>query len=191
MSHVGWEKIIIDGNSRTVSLSDTEAIIDLGAIAKGYIADALAEHIRGRGVESAIIDLGGNIVCLGSKPDGSEYKVGIQFPYKDRGELITTVSLSDMSVVTSGVYQRWFEHDGDLVHHILDPETGRSIDNGLISVSIIGAESLHCDALSTTVFAMGLEEGMELINSLNDTYAIFITEDMEIHYSEGFEDRFG
>lgn len=191
MSHVGWEKIIIDGNSRTVSLSDPEAIIDLGAIAKGYIADALAEHIRGRGVESAIIDLGGNILCLGSKPDGSPFKVGIQYPYEDGSQYITAVSISDMSVVTSGVYQRWFEYEGERYHHILDPDTGKSINNGLLSVSIIGKKSMDCDALSTAVFALGLEEGMELINSLNDTYAIFITEDMEMHCSEGFEDRFG
>lgn len=188
MSHTGYEKIIIDGS--TVTLTDPEAVIDLGAIAKGYIADRIAELLRSQGVESAIIDLGGNIVCLGSKPDGSNFKVGIQYPYKDSSQYITTASLSDMSVVTSGVYQRYFEKDGIRYHHILDPDTGRSIDNGLISVSIIGERSTDCDALSTTVFAMGLTQGMELINSLENTYAVFITEDMEIHFSEGFEDKF-
>lgn len=189
LSHTGWENIIIEGNS--VTLKDPEAVIDLGAIAKGYIADRLAEMLQSEGVESAIIDLGGNILCVGSKPDGSDFKVGIQYPYKDTGKVITTASLSDMSVVTSGVYQRWFEHEGQLCHHILDPDTGRSINNGLISVSIIGEKSVDCDALSTSVFAMGLEKGMELINSLENTWAVFITEDMEIHYSEGFEARFG
>jgi len=189
LSHTGWEKIIIEGD--TVTLADPEAVIDLGAIAKGYIADRLAEMLRSKGVESAIIDLGGNILCVGSKPDGSDYKVGIQYPYKDTGKVITTASLSNMSVVTSGVYQRWFEHEGQLCHHILDPKTGRSINNGLISVSIIGEKSVDCDALSTAVFAMGLEKGIELIDSLENTWAVFITDDMEMHYSEGFEARFG
>ena len=185
MSHVGWENIVIE--DKVVTLTDSEAIIDLGAIAKGYIADRLCEMLRENGVESAIIDLGGNILCLGSKPDGSPFKVGIQYPYKDNSQYITAVSISDMSVVTSGVYQRYFERNGVRYHHILDPDTGKSIDNGLISVSIIGEKSVDCDALSTTVFALGLEEGMELINSLENTYAVFITEEMEVHYSEGFE----
>lgn len=185
LKHTGWEKIIIEGS--TVTLTDPEATIDLGAIAKGYIADAIADMLRSKGVESAIIDLGGNILCLGAKPNGSSFKVGIQYPYKDSSQYITAVSISDMSVVTSGIYQRYFEHEGVRYHHILDPDTGKSIDNGLISVSIIGDKSMDCDALSTTVFALGLEKGMELINSLENTYAVFITEDMAIHYSEGFD----
>ena len=92
-------------------------------------------------------------------------------------------------MVTSGVYQRWFERDGQTYHHILDPETGYSLNNGLISVSIISKSGMDCDALSTTAFSMGLEDGMTLINSLPDTWAVFITEDMETHYSEGFEEH--
>lgn len=189
LSHTGYEKISISGS--TVTLEDPEAVIDLGAIAKGYIADRLAEFLRSKGVESAIIDLGGNILCLGSKPDGSDFKVGIQYPYRDASRIITAVELSDMSVVTSGIYQRWFERDGKAYHHILDPETGLSLDNGLISVSIISADSTSCDALSTTAFAMGLEDGMALIDSMPDVWAVFITEDMQLHYSQGFEERFG
>ena len=189
LEHIGYEKVSLEGNS--AALNDSETVIDLGAIAKGYIADALAEFLRSRGVESAIIDLGGNILCLGSKPNGSDFKIGIQYPYRDSSQLIDTLSVSDMSIVTSGVYQRWFEHKGETYHHILDPNTGRSLNNGLISVSIISPSSTDCDALSTTAFAMGLDEGMALINSLPDTWAVFITEDMELHYSEGFEERFG
>lgn len=188
LSHTGYEKIIIEGS--TVTLSDPEAVIDLGAIAKGYIADRLAEMLVERGVDSAIIDLGGNILCLGSKPDGGEYKVGIQYPYKGSDQIITTASLRDMSVVTSGVYQRYFEENGKTYHHILDPDTGYPLDSGLVSVSIISSRSVDCDALSTTAFALGLEEGMALINSLEGVWAVFITEDMEIHYSQGFDDEF-
>lgn len=188
LSHTGWEKIIIEGN--TVTLTDPEAVIDLGAIAKGYIADRLAEELRAQGVESAIIDLGGNILCVGSKPDGSEFKVGIQYPYRGSNLVITTASLSDMSVVTSGVYQRYFERDGVTYHHILDPDTGYSTDNGLLSVSIVSEKSVDCDGLSTSVFSMGLDDGLELINSLEGVWAVFITEDMEIIYSDGFEAEF-
>lgn len=141
-------------------------------------------------MESAIIDLGGNILCVGSKPDGSDFKVGIQYPYRGSNLVITTASLSDMSVVTSGVYQRYFERDGVTYHHILDPDTGYSTDNGLLSVSIISRHSVDCDGLSTSVFSMGLEEGMALINSLDGVWAVFITEDMEVIYSEGFESEF-
>lgn len=188
MSHTGYEKIVIEGN--TVALTDPEAVIDLGAIAKGYIADRLAELLTERGVESAIIDLGGNILCVGSKPDGSEYNVGIQYPYLSSNTVITNARLSNMSVVTSGVYQRYFESGGETYHHILDTETGYSLNNGLISVSIISEKSVNCDGLSTTVFAMGLEDGMELIDSLDGVWAVFVTEDMSVHYSEGFEAEF-
>ncbi len=189
LSHTGYEKIEIVGSR--VTLGDSEAVLDLGAIAKGYIADRLAELLREKGVQSAIIDLGGNILCLGSKPDGSDFKVGIQYPYRGSDKIITSVPISDMSVVTSGVYQRYFEHDGQIYHHLLDPKTGYSINNGLISVSIIGEKSVDCDALSTSVFSMGLDKGMELINSTDGVWAVFITEDMDIHYSEGFAERFG
>ena len=188
LSHTGYEKITIDGN--TVTLTDPEAVIDLGAIAKGYIADRLGELLRERGVENAIIDLGGNILCLGNKPDGSDFKVGIQYPYRGSNISITSAAISNMSVVTSGVYQRYFEAEGKTYHHILDPETGYSLNNGLLSVSIISENSVDCDALSTTVFALGLEDGMELVNSLENVWAVFITEDMDIIYSEGFEDMF-
>ena len=189
LSHTGWENIVIDGN--TVTLTDPEAVIDLGAIAKGYIADRLAELLVERGVTSAIIDLGGNILCVGSKPDGSDFKVGIQYPYEDTNTVITSALLSDLSVVTSGVYQRYFQADGVTYHHILDPDTGYPVRNGLLSVTIISEKSVDCDALSTTVFALGLEEGMELVNSLDGVWAAFITEDFEIHYSQGFEETFG
>lgn len=189
LSHTGWENIVIDGN--TVTLTDPEAVIDLGAIAKGYIADRLAELLVERGVTSAIIDLGGNILCVGSKPDGSDFNVGIQFPYEDSSTIIATAKLSNMSVVTSGVYQRYFEEDGVTYHHILDPDTGYPIRNNLLSVTIISEKSVDCDALSTTVFALGLEEGMELVDGLDGVWAAFITEDFEVHYSQGFEEQFG
>lgn len=188
MSHTGWEKISIEDS--TVILGDPEAVIDLGAIAKGYIADRLADMLRSAGVESAIIDLGGNIVCVGGKPDGSDFKVGIQYPYGDSSTVIATASLQDMSVVTSGVYQRYFEENGKLYHHILDPDSGYPVENGLLSVSIISKRSIDCDGLSTSVFAMGLDDGLELIDSMDGVWAVFVDEDFNVYYSEGFEEMF-
>ena len=188
LSHSGYEKISIDGS--VVTLEDPEAVIDLGAIAKGYIADRLAEMLLSAGVESAIIDLGGNILCVGSKPDGSDFTVGIQYPYGDSSTTITTAHLSGMSVVTSGVYQRYFEADGKTYHHILDPDTGYPVENGLLSVSIISEKSVDCDALSTSVFALGLEDGMALVDSLEGVWAVFVDKDFNVYYSAGFEENF-
>ena len=184
LRHVGYEKIIVEGNR--VTLTDPEAVIDLGAIAKGYIADRLAEFLAQQGQESAVIDLGGNIRCVGSKPEGSDFRIGIQFPFKARSETIGVVAVHGSSVVTSGVYERSFEKDGVLYHHILDPKTGRPVGNELAAVSILSPCSVDGDALSTVCFALGLEEGMALINSLEGVSAVFITEDMEVHCSDGF-----
>ena len=186
VSHVGYENVLVEGNR--VTLRDPEAVLDLGAIAKGYIADRLAEFLREQGVESALIDLGGNILCVGSKPGGSAYRVGLQYPFRERKETIAVVEVRDLSVVTSGVYERSFEEGGVLYHHILDPDTGLPVKSDLLAVSILSPRSVDGDALSTVCFALGLEKGLELINSLEGVYAAFVTEDMQLHYSAGFED---
>ena len=185
LSHVGYEKIIIDGS--TVTLGDPEAVIDLGAVAKGYIADKMKEFLLANGVEHAIIDLGGNVLCLGVKPDGSDYRVGIRDPQADAVSPIVTVLVNGTSVVTSGVYERSFTENGVTYHHILDSSTGRSVQNGLLSVSILGPESVQCDALSTVCFALGMEAGLQFIETQDGYEALFITDDMELHFSSGFE----
>ena len=184
MLSTGWEKIELDGSR--VTLHDG-AVIDLGAIAKGYIADRLAEYLVENGQESAIIDLGGNIRCVGTKPDGSLFTVGIQYPFGEVKKSIASVKVDDLSVVTSGIYERSFEQDGILYHHILDPKTGRPCDNGLLAVSIISQKSVDGDALSTTCFVLGLDKGLELIESLDGIEAVFVTDDYALHYSSGFE----
>ena len=185
LSHVGYENIHVDGH--TVTLGDPEAVIDLGAIAKGYIADRLADFLREQGVESAIIDLGGNIYCLGGKRPAQDFTVGIRFPFRDHSSTIAAVNVSDRSVVTSGIYERSFEQDGRLYHHILDPVSGIPCDNELLGVSIVSERSVDGDALSTICFLLGLEEGMALIESLEGVSAVFITEDYALHYAGGFE----
>lgn len=186
MKHAGWEKVRIEGN--VVTLTDPGAVIDLGAIAKGYIADRVAELLIESGRESAIINLGGNVLCLGSRPDGSDFAVGLQYPFEDVSKTIANVSVSDMSVVTSGIYQRCFEQDGVFYHHILEPDTGRPCDNGLLAVSVVSPRSVDCDALSTACFVLGPDRGLELVDSLDGVYAVFVTEDYGLHYSNGFQE---
>jgi thiamine biosynthesis lipoprotein len=138
-------------------------------------------------VTGGIIDLGGNILCIGGKTDTDPFRIGIQQPFADRNETIATVELRDKSVVSSGVYQRYIKtEDGKIYHHILDPSTGYSYDNGLLGVTIICDNSVDGDGLSTTVFALGQEKGMELVESLDGVEAAFINEDEQITYSTGF-----
>lgn len=184
---VDYRQVFQDGNQIHFGMDGME--LDLGAVAKGYIADRLKEFLVSRGVESAIIDLGGNVLCVGERPDGTPFRIGIQRPFADRNETLAAVEISGKSVVSSGIYERYFEQDGVLYHHILNPKTGYPYDNGLTSVTIISEQSVDGDGLSTTAFALGLEKGLELINSLPDVQAIFITEDGELHFSENFEDE--
>jgi len=187
VSHVNYENIIIRDN--TVKLTDPHAGIDLGAIAKGYIADRIKYYLEEEGVRHAMINLGGNVLAMGSKLDGSDYNIGIQEPFDETGEPITSVKISDKSVVTSGIYQRYFKADGKIYHHILDPNTGYPCENNLYSVTILTDSSLTADALSTTCFLLGYDRGMKLINQLDNVDAVFITNDNQIHYSKNFQNN--
>lgn len=179
VSHVDYTKVDIQDN--TVTLEDPEAGIDLGAIAKGYIADQVKTYLKKQGIKHAIINLGGNVDVIGTKPDGSKYNIGIQKPFDESGEAITSVQLKDQTVVTSGIYERYFKKNGKLYHHILDPRTGYPCENNLYSVSIITDSSTKADALSTTCFLLGYEKGRELIQSMDGVKAIFITDDEKVH----------
>lgn len=132
-----------------------------------------------------MINLGGNVLTLGDKPDGSNYNIGIQKPFSDDGTAIASVEVSDETVVSSGVYERYFYVGDNFYHHILNPKTGYPYDNNLLGVTIICPKSVDGDGLSTTCFALGLEDGMKLIESLDDTEAIFITDDYELHTTSG------
>lgn len=184
---VNYENVTLEGDQIRFAKDGTG--LDFGAIAKGYIADQIKEFLISKGVESAIIDLGGNTLCIGEKPDGSPFHIGIQKPFAERSETIAALEINDKSVVSSGIYERYFEKDGNFYHHILNPKTGYPYDNSLISVTIISDKSVDGDGLSTTCFALGLEKGMELINSLPDVQAVFITDDYQLHYSDHFNDE--
>lgn len=178
---VSYDNVSLIDNAITLQ---NGASIDLGAVAKGYIADAMRDYLVENGVKSAIIRLGGNILCIGSKPDGSDYAIGIEKPFY-AGEVSECLLVSDYSVVTSGIYQRYFEENGILYHHIIDPSTGYPVENNLYSVTIVSPSSFTADCLSTACFVLGLEEGIALLDTIDNAYGIFITSDYEIYYSEG------
>lgn len=178
LSHVDYRKISLRDN--IVSLEDPKARIDLGFIAKGYIADQMKDLLCTNGVTNGLINLGGNVLAIGSKPDGDVFHIGIQKPFADPGESIMSVEIKDRSVVSSGTYCRYFEKDGTLYHHLLDPHTGYPASSSLQAVTILSDHSVDGDALSTACFLLGLEDGMELILKMPDTDAIFITSDGEV-----------
>lgn len=186
LSLVGYTYVVLDEKNSSVTLKNKNMGIDLGFIAKGYIADKMKEYLLSEGVESALINLGGNILTVGSKPDGSPYVLGIQEPFNNGISTIPNVSVTDKSLVTSGVYERCFYQDGILYHHILDTRTGYPINNNLWGVTILSDSSMEGDAFSTMCLCLGLTDALKLIEQTDNMEAIFITEDMEIYYSSGF-----
>ncbi|MBQ9549280.1 MAG: FAD:protein FMN transferase [Lachnospiraceae bacterium] len=164
LTHVGYKNISINEESSTVTLSDPLSEIEPGGIAKGYIGDRIKEYLKDRGVTSAIINLGGNVVLIGSKPDGSDFTVGIEKPFSD-GEMLKSLKASDVSVVTSGNYQRYFYFEDRLYHHILDTSTGYPVAESPDAVTVVSEYSADGDALSTALFCLGEEKGRELINN--------------------------
>lgn len=185
--HIGYEKVELDGNR--IRFAEEGMALELGGIAKGYIADEIKKYLVERGVNRAIIDLGGNVLCVGEKENGKPFHIGIQKPFADRNETIGTIEVSDDSVVSSGIYERCFEKDGTFYHHILNPENGYPYENDLVSVTIISEKSMDADALSTSCFALGLETGLNLANNYPNTQAIFVTKDGKMHFTENFEEK--
>ena len=185
LSLVGYERVTLDKTAQTIYLADEGMALDLGAIAKGYAADEAARVLKEHGVGSAIINLGGNVLTVGRKVDGSLWKIGIQDPEAERGGYALIVELEDTSLVTSGPYERFFTLEGETYHHILDTTTGYPVVNDLISASIITESSFLADALSTTLYALGREEGLSLIESLEGVEAIVFTDQHHIITSSG------
>ncbi len=188
---VNYEDIDIDNN--VVTIKNKGQMIDLGGIAKGYAGDAVIEVYRRQGITSAFINLGGNVVTLGNKPDGAPWKVGIRDPRpagNPSGKDIGIVKVTDKAVVTAGDDQRYFMENGRRYHHILDPKTGYPAESDLMSVTLITESSLDADALDTAVYILGLEKGRELIRQYGGVEAVFITIDKKIYVTEGLKESF-
>lgn len=182
---VGHENAVLTGQSLTL---EPDMMLDFGGIAKGWAGDLTAQLLRSKGVTSAILRLGGNIHTIGTKPDGSAWKIGIEDP--GSGDTLATVSVADLAVITSGSYQRFFTVDDQTYHHIIDPATGRPADSGLTSVTVVGKHGARCDALSTALFVMGLEDAARFWREHRDFDAVFVSEDGSVAITAGLEDSF-
>ncbi len=180
LSLIDYTKVVLDEKAGTVFLTEKGMKLDLGAIAKGYAADEIVRIVTEHKIRKAIIDLGGNVYAFGEKSPGKSWTIGVRDPENNTGESILSLPVANKSVVTSGVYERFFEQDGVKYHHILDTETGYPVQNDLLSVTIITGKSMQADALSTSVFVLGAKKGKALVESLPDTDAIFVFRDRHI-----------
>jgi FAD:protein FMN transferase len=182
--------LILDPQEMTAGLRNVGQSIDLGGIAKGFAGDRILEVFKEFGVCSAYSNLGGNVVTLGAKPDGSPWRIGIQHP-RQENRIIGSVSVVSQSVVTSGDYQRFYtDRRGIRRHHILDPRSGYPAEAGWISVSVVCERSLTADALSTLLFVAGREKALEFLADLPQTEAIFVDPDLRVYVTAGLRTRF-
>lgn len=182
---IGWQSVTVQGD--TVRLP-AGVMLDLGSVAKGWAGDRVLALWRASGVKSGILRLGGNVQTLGSKPDGSPWVVGIRDPQGDG--VLATLPVRDLAVVTSGSYERYFERDGQVYHHIIDPATARPADSGLVSVTVVGKSGAYCDALSTALFVMGAERAAEFWRANRDFQAVLIGADGGVTVTAGLRDIF-
>jgi thiamine biosynthesis lipoprotein len=188
---IGWRDVVLSPKEGTVFLKRPGMALDLGAIAKGYAADEASRVLREHGIASALVNLGGNVLTVGAKPDGTPWRIGAQNPEQPRGTHVGIVETGPSAVVTSGSYERYFEVDGKRYHHILDTRTGFPVSNGLSAVTIVTADSMTADGYSTLVFALGLQKGRALVESSGGAIeALFITDRREIYLTAGLKNKF-
>ena len=185
--HTSIDSIVIDKENKTVFISDPKSTLDVGAVAKGYVAEKIAEHLRNQGKIGYVINLGGNVCSVGGRHDGSPWAVGIENPDTENEDkpYIAYLHISGESVVTSGVYQRYYYVGGKRYHHIIDPDTLMPAEN-FMSVSIICKNSAMGDAYSTALFSMNYEDGLALIEADPDAEALWVLNSGEVKFSSGF-----
>ena len=187
LENVNYSDVEINGN--TVSVPEN-AEIDLGALAKGYTGDRIMQVLKSYGIDSAIISLGGNVQALGTKPDGSQWKVSVRNPFAPDTDMCI-VSIDGKAVITSGNYERYFQgDDGEIYWHIIDPADGYPADNGIVSATVIGDEGLMCDSLSTSLFIMGREKAEKYWRENGGFDMILVTDDGKILYTNGIAESF-
>ena len=187
---IGYQNVDIDHNMVSIKRGQ---MVDLGGIAKGYAGDAVIEVYQRHGITAACVNLGGNVVTLGSKPDGSPWRVGIRDPRpasSGNEASLGVVKVIDKAVVTAGDDQRYFLADGQRYHHILDPATGYPARSDLMSVTLVTDSSLDADALATAVYILGLDQGRELLRRYGGVEAVFVTTDNRVYVTEGLRDDF-
>ena len=178
VKHIDYTGVVVDGT--TVTLRDPAAMLDLGGTAKGYIADDLKRLFTEAGCVSGVLNLGGHVCLVGTKPDGSDWNVGVQDPNDEAGDTIASIKCKDVSVVTSGLYERQFKAgDGKTYYHILDPKTGYPVKTDLLSSSVVGADSLQCDAYATWLFLLGHDKALELLEKTDGLEGLVVSKKTE------------
>ena len=187
---INCEDICFHEDTLSIELKKSGEKIDLGGIAKGYVADEIRKFLEENKVTNALIDLGGNIIAMGEKQMASPWVIGIQNPKGERGRYIGSLSIKDKSIVTSGTYERCYEDKGQIYHHIIDPRTGKPSNSDLVSVTIISNDSIEGDGLTTGLLIMGLEEGKKLVKQRKNIEAIFITKDNMVYITSGIKEKF-
>ena len=187
--YVDYQKLQFDDANRQIIMPTYGQVLDVGGLAKGYAGQRVAQALQEAGYTCGIVELGGNVTVYGTREGTDAFRVGIQNPIDDETskDIIGEIQCNDVSVVTSGTYQRFFEIDSKRYHHILNPKTGYSYENGLSSVTIISKKSIQGDALSTVCFSLGKEKGLELLNSLEGVSGCFIDENNQVSYSKAFK----
>mgnify|MGYP005959576339 CR=1 FL=1 len=194
LAHIDIEDLVLDDAAQTVYFADPEMALDVGAVGKGYAVEMAAQAAEARGLKSALISVGGNLRAIGTKPDGSQWSGGVENPwnasdvYTASSSYVSGVNMSDMALVTSGNYQRYYVVDGVRYHHLIDPDTlwpARYFD----SVSVLSPDSGAADCLTTGLFCMSLEDGQKLIESLDGVEALWCTPDGEVIQSSGWADH--
>ncbi|NCB01937.1 MAG: FAD:protein FMN transferase [Spirochaetia bacterium] len=185
---IDYQKVTLNEKEKSVFLEDKGMMLDLGGIAKGYAADEVAKILKAHNVNKAIINLGGNVLTIGKRVDNTAWRIGVQNPEADRGGHVMIVQLEDLSLVTSGPYERFLEVEGTIYHHILDTTNGYPVVTPLTSASIITHDSFIADALSTAIYSLGIEKGLDLINLYDNVEALFIDKERNIYLSDGFKE---
>lgn len=189
---IDYQQVEFDDQKHSVYLPKKDMLLDLGAIAKGYITDEVVKVLKANEVDTAIVDLGGNIFVLGHSPraENAAWNVGVQNPFETRGEILGSLPVTNQTIVTSGIYERFIEVDGVNYHHLLDPNTGYPFDNDLAGVSIVTDKSIDGDGLSTVIFSKGLKAGLDFVNQRENVEAIFVTKDRAVYVSDGLKKSF-
>jgi len=184
-------QILLDEERQSIFLAKRGMAINLGALAKGYIADLMIEYMRKRGVDSGLINLGGNVLAFGDAKHNPDlmWRIGIQNPVESRGNHLFTIGIKNQSVVTSGIYERKHTENGKTYHHILNPETGYPVETNVAGLSIISTASVDGEIWTTRLFGKSVEEILDKVNSLPDIEAVIVTTEGKVYYTNGVLDR--
>ncbi len=188
-SLINYKDVLLNEGDKSVMLKRQGMALDLGGIAKGYSADEAARILKENNVQHAIVNLGGNVLVLNDNVNGKPWSIGIQNPFETRGDIVGSIAVTSKTVVTSGIYERYFEYNGVRYHHILDPFNGYPMNSDLASVTIVTNTSIDADAMTKNLFYLGSSQGLAYAEATPDIEAIFITKDKKVYVTKGLKEN--